>query len=122
MSGLPSDGRKLGDGQGQLFILLGAATMGYAGGIAQRSVPVALTHATVLAFLFRQFDRASLDAIMPRLMSLFPVAVHARLILIGPTYATPGHVSCIRDLHVLLLITRDQQLQLLFLDFLPGFL
>ncbi|TGZ32759.1 hypothetical protein DBV15_00944 [Temnothorax longispinosus] len=34
MSGLPSDGRKLGDGQGQLFILLGATTMGFASSIA----------------------------------------------------------------------------------------
>lgn len=63
MSGLPSDGRKLGDGQGQLFILLGATTMGFASSNAD--VPVALVYATVLAFLFRQFDRASLDAIMP---------------------------------------------------------
>jgi len=53
---------------------------------ATRRAGSARTHATVLAFLFRQFDRASLDAIMP-LMSLFPVAVHARVILIGPTYA-----------------------------------
>jgi len=53
---------------------------------AMRRAGSARTHATVLAFLFRQFDRASLDAIMP-LMSLFPVAVHARVILIEPTCA-----------------------------------
>lgn len=66
MSELSSDGRKLGDGQGQLFILLGATTMGFVhGGIAMHTPVILHAYATVLAFLFRQFDRASLDAIMP---------------------------------------------------------
>lgn len=71
MSGLPSDGRKPGDGQGQLFILLGATME------VQRRVPCSIViHATVLAFFFQEFDRASVVAIMPTNVSfLLPFAL-----------------------------------------------
>ena len=51
MSGLPSDGRKPGDGQGQLFILLGA-TMG-----VQRRVHYRAIHGVSCPPFFQEFHR-----------------------------------------------------------------
>lgn len=52
MSGLPSDGRKPGDGQGQLFILLGA-TMEVQRRVYYRVIP------RRVPFFFQEFERAA---------------------------------------------------------------